>query len=362
MKERLSRILIVTGTTGFLGMNFLEQMNNYVEEITDSYDVVFLINKYGHVSKWNEKRHKKLARDLRKKSEERNTKIETYLNFDLSTHNRIMSIPMHEQLFSLYPRIKGEECEKVDIINFAAESHVDNSIKSPYNVIQNNVNLILCLLNTINYVVEEGNATVRLQHISTDEVYGELNGDRIFTLDSKINPRNPYSASKAAQEHFVQSWYNTYDNFTYRIYRLSNVFGKYQYPEKLIPVSVKRAIQDGVITLQGNGRAKRQWSYAPESVNRIIWDLVNNTELDNHIKHIADGGAYCFITNNKLIDEYIVPCLSEFGLHPSVEYVEDRPGHDMGYRLESTPYGTIDDFQIAIRDTVSWYVRLFEDD
>ena len=202
------------------------------------------------------------------------------------------------------------------VINFAAESHVDNSIKDCMPFVSTN---IIGTINLLELSVKHG--VKRFVQISTDEVFGSIDSGT-FTEQSQIQPRNPYSASKASAEHFVNAFANTYKLDTI-IINSSNNYGPHQHDEKLIPLTIKRLLNGEKVPLYGNGMQVRDWLFVEDSCKAIL----------KIVEEGKTGERYCIgggdeITNQKLVKTIIdlMGCSWD-----SVEFILDRPGHDVRY-------------------------------
>jgi dTDP-glucose 4,6-dehydratase len=254
---------------------------------------------------------------------------------DISDHRMMRSIIKHE-----LPRI---------IYNFAAESHVDNSIRNPLVFAQTNVMGTLSLLEAARVV---GNG-LRFVHISTDEVYGSLNPhDEPFTIRSQYNPRSPYSASKASSDHFVSAYHHTYGMDTV-ITNCSNNYGPFQHPEKLIPTIIRKAANEERIPIYGNGSNIRDWIY----VDDHCLGVYTAAQLG------VSGQKYLFGGENQMANLDIAKMiLSIMGKSEDlIEFVEDRKGHDFRYDIDTSESRKLlgwkpeAKFQEALAKTVDWY-------
>ena len=233
------------------------------------------------------------------------------------------------------------------IINFAAESHVDRSIANPGSFVSENINGVLNLLECIR---KSKNDPV-LINIGTDEEYGDTI-DGSFTEQDMLKPSSPYSASKAASSILALSYFRTYGIKT-MVTRTSNNFGKYQFPEKLIPKTIIRNLLHLDIPLYGNGKNIRDWIYTEDNVRAILTVLFKGKY----------GEIYNISSNNELenidIVEKIFDIMEKKG---NIKYVSDRPGHDVRYSIRSEKlknlgwkpeYGFMD----ALKLTVEWYIN-----
>jgi dTDP-glucose 4,6-dehydratase len=257
-----------------------------------------------------------------------------------------------------YTFIKGDICNpqlmnrlihQVDaVVNVAAETHVDRSIADPNVFLQNNTLGTFTILEAI----RRHNHKARLLQVSTDEVYGEaLEGS--FTEDTPPKPSNPYSASKAAADMFVMSYHKTF-GLNVSITRCTNNFGPYQLPEKLIPKTVIRALRDLPIPIYGKGTNIRDWIYVTDHCDAI--NVALERGKPGEIYNVSAGNE---VTNLEIVKKIIAQLKKPKDL---ITFVEDRPGHDTRYSLDSTkirkelgwkPKAT---FEQALKSTVEWYL------
>ncbi len=243
--------------------------------------------------------------------------------------------------------------EEIDIIvHFAAESHVDRSIRDPAPFIKTNIEGTYVLLEA-----SLKNKVKRFHHISTDEVFGALplKTKEKFTNQTKYNPRSPYSASKAASDHLVNSYHTTY-NLPITISNCSNNFGPYQFPEKLIPLAITNIIEGKPVPVYGDGLYVRDWLYVEDHCRAI--DLI--LKKGSIGKTYLVGGQTEDISNLEVVKKII----KIMGKDESViEYVADRPGHDRRYAID---WSTINyelgwrpefDFETSLQKTIEWYTK-----
>lgn len=243
--------------------------------------------------------------------------------------------------------------ERPDIvINFAAESHVDRSIENPAVFLRTNILGVQVLMDAcLKYGVS------RFHQVSTDEVYGDLpldKPDMRFTENSLLNPSSPYSASKASADLLVLSYYKTY-GLSVSISRSSNNFGPYQFPEKLIPLMIKNAIENKSMPVYGDGKNIRDWIYVTDHCKAI--DLI--------VHRSKSGEMYNIGANNEMSNIELVKLIcKEFNKPESlISYVEDRKGHDRRYAVDSSKlknefcWKAETDFLSALKNTVAWYVN-----
>lgn len=248
------------------------------------------------------------------------------------------------------------------IMHLAAESHVDRSIDGPAAFMDTNIIGTYQMLEaTRSYWGVQGKPdTFRFHHISTDEVYGSLGETGLFTEDTRYDPRSPYSASKAASDHLVRAWAETYD-LPIVITNCSNNYGPYHFPEKLVPVVILNALAGKNIPIYGKGENVRDWLYVEDHADALL-TVVNKGQLGRTYNIGGENEA----TNLDLV-QMICTLLDE--LRPAaksykdlISFVADRPGHDMRYAIDPTrireelgwrPSVTLEQ---GLRKTVQWYL------
>ncbi len=253
------------------------------------------------------------------------------------------------------------------VMHLAAESHVDRSIEGPDAFLQTNVVGTHRLLETTrSYLQEEyapETANFRFLHVSTDEVYGELGEDGYFTEETAYNPQSPYSATKAGADHLVRAWHHTYD-LPVLITNCSNNYGPYQYPEKLIPVVILKALAGEPIPVYGDGTNVRDWLYVDDHVRALLTVLREGTPGEtynvgghNEKQNIEVVHAIC-----NVLDE-VAPAENGQTYRDQISFVEDRPGHDFRYAIDASKMGhqlgwtPEEDFASGLRKTVRWYLN-----
>jgi dTDP-glucose 4,6-dehydratase len=234
----------------------------------------------------------------------------------------------------------------IDIIyHFAAESHVDNSIKDPFVFTKSNVLGTHMLLEAARI-----NKVKKFIHISTDEVYGSIEKGS-FTETDILKPNSPYSSSKAGAELLARSYYKTF-NLPVIVTRSSNNFGPYQYPEKLIPLFVTNLIENKKVPVYGTGMNVRDWIYVTDNCEAI--EFVANKGKIGEIYNIGGGNEVPNLEITKTI-------LKEMNKDESyIEYVKDRLGHDFRYSLDCTKLNSLGwkprfNFKEAMKETINWY-------
>lgn len=236
--------------------------------------------------------------------------------------------------------------KKVDIIvNMAAETHVDRSISEPWPFIRSNT------LGAVTLFEAAKKHEKRMLHVSTDEVYGDIIEDS-FKESDNLKPSSPYSASKAAADLFAQAYYRTY-NLDIVIARCTNNYGPYQYPEKLIPKTIIRASRNLSIPIYGKGTNIRDWIYVIDFCEA----------LGAIMKKGKTGEIYNVSADNELQNIDVVKIILEIMNKPEslITFVEDRPGHDIRYSLDSSKirtklnWGPKQHFEDTLQKTVDWY-------
>jgi len=318
--------IIVTGAAGFIGSNFIKKIS-LSPEVKDKYRFIILdALTYAGVY------------------ESIKTDIEDSNNLEFHKVD----------LRNVAELEKFKEMNVSGIIHFAAESHVDNSIKNPNIFVETNV---LGTLNLLNLALSfhKRNGGFRFLHVSTDEVYGSLKEtDPAFTEENPIQANSPYSASKASSDLMVRAYSETFGLNTV-ITRCSNNYGAYQFPEKLIPLMIRRALTDQPLPVYGDGRNIRDWIYVDDH-NSGVWAA--------YLKG-KSGEAYNFGGNSERRNIEVVKCLLKILNKPEslISYVKDRLGHDWRYAMNAQKaakdlgwYPKVS-FEEGLAKTVEWYLN-----
>lgn len=301
--------VLVTGGAGFIGSNLLHKLvDTYEGEIVCVDSLTYAGNKNN------------IPKDV------------LLYPYDIADEEQVAEV------FSAY--------EPKYVFHLAAESHVDNSIKDCSPFIQSNIIGTVNLLNaSLQYGVE------KFLHISTDEVYGSIN-EGSFTEESIYNPRNPYSASKAASDHFVMAYHNTY-NLPVIITNCSNNYGPRQNKEKMIPQTILNLMSGKKVPVYGVGEQIRDWLYVEDHCEALI-KVLN----DGIIGEKYNIGGQCEMSNLNLV-KTIIGIMGES--ESMIEFVEDRPGHDYRYSTDITKISNTlgwkprFNFEEAIIKTIEWY-------
>ena len=307
-------MLLVTGGAGFIGSNFL----HYLLTVTDEEVVVVDSLTYAANKEYVPSQY-------------------TLVNCDIGDKEHV------DEVFAKYKPRK--------VFNFAAESHVDNSIKNVDPFIRTN---IIGTCNLLRASVD--NDVNKFHHVSTDEVYGSLEYDdtKLFTEDTPYDPRNPYSASKAGAEHMVRTWNNTY-GLPYLITSAANNYGPRQHPEKLIPKVIHNALNNKVTNMHGGGHQIRDWIYVEDHC-RAIWTLDEQNILNDKY-NISAGHELPNIEVTKKILDILGKPYSLIGTS------NERPGLDQRYATDysklrkKTGWVPKAKFDNALQDTIEWYLH-----
>ena len=312
---------LITGGAGFIGSNFMHYMTEtYPNDCFVCLDALTYAGNYENLRP-----------------------IENRKNFKF-VHGDIRDINLVDKLF---------KTEKFDIvINFAAETHVDNSIKNPKLFADTNVIGTMVLLNaSIKHGVK------RFHQVSTDEVYGDLPLDRpdlLFTEDTPIHTSSPYSASKAGADLQVLAYARTF-GLPVTISRCSNNYGPYQFPEKLIPVVISKALNNESIPVYGKGENVRDWIHVHD--HNVGIDMIVRKGKPGQIYNLGGNSERCNI-------EVVKTILKQLGKSENlIRFVADRPGHDLRYAIDSTKaekelgWNRTYTFEDGIKETIDWYVN-----
>ena len=254
------------------------------------------------------------------------------------------------------------------IMHLAAESHVDRSIDGPAAFIQTNIVGTYTLLEAARkYWMEldaEAQQNFRFHHISTDEVYGDLEGTTdLFTETTSYVPSSPYSASKASSDHLVRAWHRTY-GLPVIVTNCSNNYGPYHFPEKLIPLVILNALDAKPLPVYGNGQQIRDWLFVEDHA-RALYKVVTEGvvgETYNIGGHNEKQNIEVVKTICKILDE-LKPQANGQAYASLITFVKDRPGHDLRYAIDATKiqnelgWTPTETFETGIRKTVQWYLN-----
>jgi len=329
----MHRVIIVTGGAGFIGSALVRHIVNETDSIVINIDkLTYAGNLQSLGAALGNDRH-------------------IFYRADISDRAKMREIFEHHRPDA--------------ILHLAAESHVDRSIDGPRDFLDTNVIGTYTLLEVAreywDQLSEEGKDRFRFHHVSTDEVYGSLGRTGYFTENTPYRPNSPYSATKAASDHVVRAWYKTYGLPTL-ISNCSNNYGPYQHPEKLIPLVIHKASCREPIPVYGTGDNVRDWLYVEDHVRALIKIVgegvpgeVYNVGGDSEKQNIDVVRGICGI-----LDE-IRPVESPYS--ELITFVEDRPGHDRRYAVDTTKiakelgWKPIESFNSGLRQTVDWYLE-----
>jgi dTDP-glucose 4,6-dehydratase len=245
------------------------------------------------------------------------------------------------------------------VCHFAAESHVDRSIAAPDAFIKTNVEGTFTLLEVAR---EQAGSFELFHHVSTDEVYGSLGPEGFFTEETAYRPNSPYSASKAASDHLVRAYGETY-GLPVTISNCSNNYGPYQFPEKLIPLMILHAIEGKPLPVYGQGLNVRDWLYVTDHC-RAVWQVMRKGQRGR----VYNVGGRCEMANIDMVSricDLIDEILPDPALQPRrrlITFVKDRPGHDLRYAIDCTriekelDWRPSESLESGLRKTIHWYL------
>ena len=256
------------------------------------------------------------------------------------------------------------------VMHLAAESHVDRSIDGPAAFIETNIVGTYTLLEAAraywNSLNDEKKATFRFHHISTDEVYGDLEGtDDLFTETTPYAPSSPYSASKASSDHLVRAWLRTYGLPTI-VTNCSNNYGPFHFPEKLIPLMILNALDGKPLPVYGDGQQIRDWLFVEDHA-RALYKVVTEGKVGETYNiggHNEKANIDVVLTICSLLEELVPNKPAGVAKYEDlITYVKDRPGHDVRYAIDAAKIGRElgwkpqETFESGIRKTVEWYLN-----
>jgi dTDP-glucose 4,6-dehydratase len=308
--------LLVTGGAGFIGSNFIHYyLEKHPDKVIINYDKLTYAGNLENLTTVEESKNYK------------------FIKGDIANQELLEYV------------VKTYEIDV--IVNFAAESHVDRSIKNSYEFVKTNI------LGTQIILDVARNHNIRLVQISTDEVYGSLGQTGYFTEDTPLSPNSPYSASKASADFLVRSYYETF-GLNINITRCSNNYGPYQFPEKLIPLMIINGLKGKSLPIYGDGKNIRDWLHVKDHCSAI--ELV--------IQHGKPGEVYNIGGHNERTNLEIVEHIVEtLGIsNKLITYVTDRLGHDYRYAIDSSKiqrelgWKPAYTFDTGIRETILWYL------
>jgi dTDP-glucose 4,6-dehydratase len=318
----MKKNVIVTGGEGFIGSHLCTYLQKF-------YNVISIDN-----------------RNLKNPFE----KLNFYKNFNFSIGNQ----KKVRQVLKKYKPIL--------VFNLAAESHVDNSIKSPLKIFKNNIEETYIFLQTIVENLKFLDKDFRLIHLSTDEVYGsiEKNSQKVFNENCKLSPNSPYSSSKAAIDLIINSYNKTF-SLPSIVVRSCNNFGPYQHYEKLIPKVILNSLTNKKIPVYAKGNQIREWIFVSDTVKKIL--LIAKKGLVGDIYNIGSGIRVSNLTIIKkiLLQVAQLTKINKRKLFQLITHVKDRPGHDFKYAVCNKKLGKLIKFKLKhnldknIKETILWF-------
>ena len=330
--------ILVTGGAGFIGSAVIRHI------IRDTQDTVINLDKLTY------------AGNLESLTEVSDSERYHFEHVDICDRNEL------DRVFAEY---------KPDaVMHLAAESHVDRSIDGPAAFIETNVMGTYHLLEAARQywstLDDTRKAAFRFHHISTDEVYGDLEGtDDLFTETTSYAPSSPYSASKASSDHLVRAWQRTYD-FPTLVTNCSNNYGPYHFPEKLIPLMILNALDGKPLPVYGDGMQIRDWLFVEDHA-RALYKVVTEGEIGETYNiggHNEKANIEVVKTICSLLEEFRPNKPTGVESYESlITYVKDRPGHDVRYAIDATKiarelnWTPEETFESGIRKTVEWYLN-----
>ncbi len=329
------RTIFVTGGAGFIGSTLVKNLHR------NTSDMVVNIDKLTY------------AGDLESLSCIANDSRYTLESVDICDVKRIY------ELFEKYRPYR--------VLHLAAESHVDRSISSPMEFIETNVKgtcvLLECSRRYYETLSKEEKDSFRFLHVSTDEVYGYLGSEGFFTETTPYSPSSPYSASKAASDHMVRAWNRTYGIPTI-VTNCSNNYGPWQFPEKLIPVTIISALNGQAIPVYGDGSNVRDWLFVEDHV-QALWSVCQHGKIGETYNiggHGEKSNLEIVKTICSILDD-LQPSISKKPYSSQITFIKDRLGHDFRYAIDSSkikreirwfPTHTLEE---GLRETVKWYIE-----
>lgn len=321
--------ILITGGCGFIGSNFiLNQITNHDNQILNLDKLTYAGNKKNLFSIKNSSNYE-------------------FRKGDICDYSAVSNI--------------FKDFQPDSIVHFAAESHVDRSIDSPIDFVRTNINGTANLLKICSdYFKTKEN--FKFIHVSTDEVFGSLGSKGYFNENSPYMPKSPYSASKASSDHLVRAWHSTY-KLPVIVTNCSNNYGPFQFPEKLVPLMIANCLDEKKLPIYGKGNNVRDWLYVNDHCDAINMVLKNGDI----------GNTYCIGGNNEIENIEIVniicsimdklrPRSNNSSYKDLVTFVNDRPGHDFRYAIDSTKikkelnWKPLETFETGIVKTIKWYL------
>ena len=317
--------VIVTGGSGFIGSNLLRFL------IKKKFFVIN-IDKNKYLSKANKALFNK----------------KNYIFFKIDINNK-------KKINFILDKYKPSA-----IFNLAAETHVDRSIDNPSTFIKSNVMGVFNLLESIRKYKKKNKSNIKLIHVSTDEVYGDITSNKRSNENDSYNPSSPYSASKASSDHLIKSYVRTF-KIKALISNCCNNYGPYQYPEKLIPTLIFNAMNNLPLPIYGKGKNSREWIHVEDHCEALFKIYKKGVVGESY--NVGSGINLTNLSLVKTLLKIVKKNKIVLGKKVKIKFVEDRPGHDMRYALncnkikKKLKWKTKKSFHNGLKDTLEWYIN-----
>ena len=320
--------IVVTGGNGFIGSNLVN----------------FLLNKKYFVINIDKNKYSKGSYLLR------NKKPKNYKFYNLDINSK--------KIFNIFSKFKPDA-----IFNLAAETHVDRSIETPKDFIDSNILGTFNILEQLRKYKKKYNKNLRLIHISTDEVYGDLKNNERSNEFSSYRPSSPYSASKASADHLIRSYVRTY-KLDAVISNCCNNFGPGQFPEKLIPTLIYNIVTNKPLPIYGKGKNSREWIYVEDHCNGLF--IIYRKGKIGESYNIGTNNNVSNLNLTKILLKIVKNKDLKIEKKVKIKFVKDRPGHDFRYALNSKKirkelnWRPKMNFESGLKETFNWYLNNFE--
>ncbi len=317
--------VVVTGGSGFIGSNLLRFL------IKKKFFVIN-IDKNKYLSKANKALFNK----------------KNYIFFKIDINNK-------KKINFILDKYKPSA-----IFNLAAETHVDRSIDNPSTFIKSNVMGVFNLLESIRKYKKKNKSNIKLIHVSTDEVYGDITSNKRSNENDSYNPSSPYSASKASSDHLIKSYVRTF-KIKALISNCCNNYGPYQYPEKLIPTLIFNAMNNLPLPIYGKGKNSREWIHVEDHCEALFKIYKKGVVGESY--NVGSGINLTNLSLVKTLLKIVKKNKIVLGKKVKIKFVEDRPGHDMRYALncnkikKKLKWKTKKSFHNGLKDTLEWYIN-----